>query len=149
MGTVLLALVITGSVLRIIYGPPLPTYRPPYVFTANDAHFTATFPGKPHRNEQTAGTTSIVFYHSDLADHSVAVGYLAQSAGATFDLQASVTGAAEGMHGTLLSHTSLIYHDQPAEDGVISFRAVAQSAPPLAHRYLFWRSALGSTFTED
>jgi hypothetical protein len=153
VGTVLLALVLTGSALRIIYGPPLPTHRPPYVFTASDAHFTATFPGKPHRGEQTAGTTSIVLYQSNLANHSVAVGYLALPAGATFDLQAGVTGAAKGMHGTLLSHTSLIYHDQPAEDGVISVsRAVAQVRAVVFGSSVYLFEAVGtsgSAFTED
>jgi hypothetical protein len=153
IGTVLLALEITGSTLRIINGPPLPRSRPPYVFTASDAHFTATFPGKPHRSEQTAGTASIVLYHSDLADHSVAVGYITLPAGATFDLQAGIAGAAKGMHGTLLSHTSLIYRDQPAEDGVLSAsRAVAQvrAVEFGSSVYLFEAAGTsGSAFTED
>jgi Domain of unknown function (DUF4389) len=153
VGTVLLALVITGSVLRANNGQPLPTYRPPYVFTANDAHFTATFPSKPDRSEKIAGSTSIVLYHSDLANHSVAVAYHALPAGDTFDLQAAVTGAAEGMHGTLLSHTSLTYHDQPAEDGVISVsHAVARVRAVVfgASVYLFEAAGTSaSTFTDD
>lgn len=153
VGSVLLALVITGSVVRIINERSLPTYRPPAVFTANDAHFTATFPGKPKRSEQPVGTTSIVLYESALANHSVGIGYSALPAGATFDLQAAVGGAAKGMHGTLLSHTSVIYHDHPAEDGVISLsRAVAQVRVVLfgSSLYLFEGvGTSGSAFTED
>jgi hypothetical protein len=154
VGSVLLAFVITGSVLRAINGPPLPTYRAPYTFTANDAHFTATFPGKPHRSEQTAGSTSVVLYHSDLANHSVAISYLALPAGATFDLQAGVTGAAEGMHGSLLSQTSVRYHDQPAEDGVVSVShaAVAEVRVVVFGSSVYLFEAAGSsvsTFTED
>jgi hypothetical protein len=153
VGIVLLALVISGFVLRAINGPPLPANRPPYAFTAKDAHFTATFPGKPHRSEKLVGSTSIVLYESSLASHSVAVSYAALPAGTTFDLQDAVTGAAEGMHGTLLSRTSVTYHDQPAEDGVISashgvgeVRAVAFGASV----YLFAAAgASASTFADD
>jgi hypothetical protein len=153
VGTVLLAWVITGSVIRAINGSPLPTSRRPYVFTAKDAHFTATFPGKPGRSEKVVGSTSVVLYESNLANYSVAVGYRALPAGVTFDLQAGVTAAAEGMHGTLLSNTSLVYHDQSAEDGVISIsHGVAQIRAVVFGASVYLFEAVGrsaSAFTDD
>jgi hypothetical protein len=98
----------------------LPSSAPPYSFTASDAHFTATFPGKPHRREETTEGITFIQYHADLADHAITVGYAALSAGSSLDLDAGVRAGAASAKATLVSHASLTYHDQPAADGVLA-----------------------------
>ena len=98
----------------------LPTSAPPYSFTATDAHFTATFPGKPHRSEETAEGITFIGYQADLADHSITLGYAAFPAGSSFDLEAGVRAGAAKVKATLVSRTLLTWHGQPAADGVLA-----------------------------
>ena len=99
-----------------------PSSVAPYVLTASDAQFTATFPGKPQRIEKTAaGITTVILYQSTLSDHAVAVGYLPVPEGG-FSLDGGITGAADAEKGgEVISRTTLTYQDEPAEDAVISY----------------------------
>jgi hypothetical protein len=108
LGALLFAWWIASSVVaRVGSTSNSPSSAPPYVFTASDAQFTATFPGQPQRTEKTLGTTTLIFYQSTLSDHAVGVGYLAVPASGTFSLDGGVTGAATGAGGKVLSRTSL------------------------------------------
>jgi hypothetical protein len=105
---------------------PHPVSRPPprpasgYLLTASDAHFTATFPRKPLRIEKTTGTTSVIVYLADLADHSVAIICAPVPARGSFSLNGAVNVAASAFPGgKVLSRHAITYHGQPAEDAVV------------------------------
>jgi hypothetical protein len=98
-----------------------PTPAAPYVLTARGAHFTATFPGKPHRIEKNLGTISVIAYTATLSDHVVGVTYFRLPASASFSLDRAITGMASSMSGaTVVSRRPLTYRGQHAEDAVIS-----------------------------
>jgi hypothetical protein len=91
------------------------------MLTARGAHFTATFPGKPHRIEKSLGAISVIVYTATLSDHAVAVTYFRVPASASFSLDGAITGMASSMSGgRVVSRGPLTYRGQPAEDAVIS-----------------------------
>jgi hypothetical protein len=95
-----------------------------YVLTADDAHFTATFPGKPQRTTQAAGPITVIVYMMQTGSHAVAVTYLPLSASAPVSLNGGINGAAASLPaGRVVSRHMLTYHGQPAEDAVISSSA--------------------------
>jgi len=98
-----------------------PSSAAPYVLTARGAHFTATFPAKPHRIEKNLGAISVIAYTAALSDHAVAVTYFRLPASASFSLDRAITGMASSMSGgKVVSRRPLTYRGQPAEDAVIS-----------------------------
>jgi len=100
---------------------PTPTPAAAYVLTARGAHFTATFPGKPHRIEKSLGAISVIAFTAALPDHAVGVTYFRLPATASFSLDRAITGMASSMSGgKVVSRRSLTYRGQPAEDAVIS-----------------------------
>ena len=95
-----------------------------YVLTASDAHFTATFPARPHRAARTAGTATIIAYTATLPDHAVGVTAIALPASASFSLDGGINGFAASLPGAkIVSRNSLTYLGQPAEDATISSSA--------------------------
>ena len=95
-----------------------------YVLTARDAHFTATFPARPHRAARTAGTATIIAYTATLPDHAVGVTAIALPASAPFSLDGGINGFAASLPGAkIVSRHSLTYLGQPAEDATISSSA--------------------------
>ena len=93
----------------------------PYVLTARAAHFTATFPGKPHRIKKSLGAISVIAFTATFPDHAVAVTYFRLPASASFSLDRAITGMASSMSGgKVVSRRPLTYRGQPAEDAVIS-----------------------------
>src|SRR5690348_14181007 len=100
---------------------PSPTPPSGYLLTASDAHFTATFPGKPLRIERTAGTTSVVVYLADLPDHAIEIVRAPVPASGSLSLDRAVNVAASALPGGgVVFRHSVNYHGQPAEDAVIS-----------------------------
>src|SRR5215813_6627419 len=94
----------------------------PYVLTAGDAHFTATFPSKPQRVVNTVGTTSVIVYVAQVSGHGVAVSHFSVPAASPVSLNAAINGvAANRPGGKVVSRRILTYQGQPAEDAVISF----------------------------
>lgn len=94
----------------------------PYVLTAGDAHFTATFPSKPQRVVNTVGTTSVIVYVAPVSGHGVAVTHFSVPAASPVSLNAAINGvAANRPGGKVVSRRMLTYLGQPAEDAVISF----------------------------
>ena len=95
-----------------------------YVLTASDAHFTATFPARPHRGARTVGTATVIAYTTTLPDHAVGVTYIALPASASFSLNGGINGLAASLPGAkIVSRNSLTYLGQPAEDATISSSA--------------------------
>jgi hypothetical protein len=122
VGAILFAASIAQSAVRFGSNSNTAKSAPPYVLTANDAGFTATFPGKPQRIEKTAQSGPVVLYISSLSDEAVGVAYFPVSSQTKFNLDGAVDGAAASeANGKVVSHTSISYLGQPAEDGVISF----------------------------
>jgi hypothetical protein len=102
-----------------------PSSAAAYVLTAHDAHFTATFPGKPQRTTQRLGTLTIVIYLAQVPSHGVGVTYLPLPASASFSLSGGVNGAAASLPGgKVISRRTVTYLGQPAEDATISSSAV-------------------------
>ena len=94
----------------------------PYVLTAADAGFTATFPGKPQRIEKTVASGPVVLYISSHSDETVGVAYFQVTSASGFSLDGAIDGAATSLtNGKVVSRSTVTYHGQPAEDGVISF----------------------------
>ena len=126
LGALLFAWWIAGSVAaRVGTTSSPPSSAPQYVFTASDAHFTATFPGKPQRSlgaPPAPPRGQVILYRSVLSDHEVGVIYVSVPPSPTDSLDSAVTGFATAFkQGKVLSRTSLTYQGQPAEDGVFSF----------------------------
>ena len=116
-------LLFAGSFAVAVASCGTPTSSPvsvPYVLTATDAHFTATFPRKPQRHH--VGTHGIV-YAAGTSDHVVEVLYFPAPGSFSLDrVINSIAGdTADFPGGKLVSHRMLIDQGQPAEDAVISF----------------------------
>jgi len=95
-----------------------------YALVASDAHFTATFPARPHRAARAVGTTTVIAYTTALPNHAVGVTYVALPPSASFSLNAGINGAAQSLPGArIVSRNSLNYLGQPAEDATISSSA--------------------------
>jgi len=95
-----------------------------YALAASDAHFTATFPARPHRAARAVGTATVIAYTTALPDHAVGVTYVALPPSASFSLNAGINGAAQSLPGAkIVSRNSLNYLGQPAEDATISSSA--------------------------
>jgi hypothetical protein len=94
----------------------------PYFLTANDAHFSATFPTQPQSTKTNVGGVAVVLYVSSLSDHAVGITYLPVASPSNFNLDGAISGgAAAEPHGKVVSRSSVTYQGQPAEDAVISF----------------------------
>jgi hypothetical protein len=119
LGVILLIAQITGSVLQRVNTSNSPSAAP-YVLSATDAQFIATFPGKPTRTAETEGSTSVIIYLSTLSDHAIGVTYVPLSTPGAFNLDDAINGAAQGVGGTISSRTTVTYQGQFAEDAVIS-----------------------------
>ena len=133
-----------------------------YVLTASDAHFTATFPARPHRGARTVGTATVIAYTTTLPDHAVGVTYIALPASASFSLNGGINGLAASLPGAkIVSRNSLSYLGQPAEEAIISSSAglyqirvvrfgssayVLQAAGPSASSYAHDYNVLLDTF---
>jgi hypothetical protein len=95
-----------------------------YVVTAQDAHFRATFPGKPQRVTQTVGAMTVIVYVAQVSGHGVGVTCVRLPASAPFSLNGGVNGAAASLPaGKVVSRSTLTYLGQPAEDAAISSSA--------------------------
>ena len=132
VGTVLLACWIAASVaVRAIpasrpgsAASSSPSSAAAYVLTAHDAHFTATFPGKPQRRAQAVGATKIIGYLVGASSHAVGVTYVPLPASASFSLNGDINGTAASLPaGKVTSRRALTYLGQPAEDATISSSA--------------------------
>ena len=133
-----------------------------YVLTASDAHFTATFPAQPQRDERAVETATVIAYTATLPDHAVGVESIALPAGDSFSLDGGINGAAASLPGAkIVSRNSLSYLGQPAEDAIISSSAglyqirvvrfgssayVLQAAGPSASSYAHDYNVLLDTF---
>lgn len=92
-----------------------------YALTARDAHFAATFPGKPQRTAQAAGAITVIVYLAQVSSHGVGVTYVPLPASASFSLDGGINGAAASLPaGKVISRRTLTYLGQPAEDATIS-----------------------------
>jgi hypothetical protein len=95
----------------------------PYVLISRDAHFTATFPGRPQRTVRKLGPITMVVYAADSTSHGVAVAYLQLPASASFSLNGGINGMAASLPGGhVISRKSQTYLGKPAEDATISVR---------------------------
>jgi hypothetical protein len=95
-----------------------------YALTATDAHFTATFPARPHHAARAVGTATVIAYTTVLPSHAVGVTYVSLPPSASFSLNAGINGAAQSLPGArIVSRNSLTYLGQPAEDATISSSA--------------------------
>jgi hypothetical protein len=122
VGCILFAASIASYVVGIVSTPKTTRSASPYVLTAADAGFTATFPGKPQRVEKTAATGSVLLYVSSLSDEAVGVAYFPVTSSSGFSLDGAVNGAATSLAGgKVVSRSTVIYQGQAAEDGVLSF----------------------------
>jgi len=120
-GIVLFAGWIAATVGLHAVSTPSPSPASGYLLTASDAHFTATFPRKPIRIEQTAGTTTIIVYLADLPGHAVEIIRAPVPASGSFSLDRAVNVTASALPGgEVISREGITYHGQPAEDAVIS-----------------------------
>jgi hypothetical protein len=106
-----------GPAALSVHGPAAP-----YHLTAADAHFTATFPGRPQRRTQSAGTITVITYLAQASSHAVGVTSFGLPASVPFSLNGAVNGMAASLPGgKVISRSTLTYHGQPAEDATISF----------------------------
>jgi hypothetical protein len=101
-----------------------PSSNSGYALTARDAHFTATFPARPHRAARYVSNTTVIAYTTGLRDHAIAVTYVALPPSVSFSLDGGINGAAQSLPGAqIVSRNSLSYLGQPAEDATISSSA--------------------------
>ena len=101
-----------------------PSSAAAYILTAHDAHFTATFPGKPQRRAQAVGAINIIGYLVQVSSHAVGVTYVPLPASASFSLNGDINGTAASLPaGKVTSRRTLTYLGQPAEDATISSSA--------------------------
>ena len=122
IGAILFAAQIAQFVTNAVSTSSTTHSAAPYVLTASDAGFTATFPGKPQRIEKTVASGPFVLYISSLSDETVGVAYFAVASPSAFSLDGAINGAATSLtNGKVVSRSTVTYHGQPAEDGVISF----------------------------
>jgi hypothetical protein len=98
-----------------------PTTASPYEVTATDAHFTATFPGKPQRTTRQLGGATVIAYIATAGSDAIGVTYFHLPASARFSLNAAISGAAASMPGgQVISRRSVTFLGQPAEDAIIA-----------------------------
>ena len=91
------------------------------MLTARGAHFTATFPGKPHRIEKRVGVITVIVYTAAFSDHAVVVTYARLPPLSSYSLKGGINGIAASLRGgKVVSRRSLTYLGKPAEDAVIS-----------------------------
>jgi hypothetical protein len=119
-----------GSILlRVVVSPgssstTVASSGSPYMLVANDAAFSATFPAKPQRSQQSLGTApnqlTYISYDAPVADEDVGVASFSLPESTPFELDGAITGQATSISGKVTSRSRLIYHGQPAEDGVIT-----------------------------
>jgi hypothetical protein len=120
-GIVFLAGSIAATVKVHAVYMPAPSPASGYRLTASDAQFTVTFPRKPLRIKNTAGTTTVIVYLANLPDHAVEIIRAPVPASRSFSLDRAVNVAASALPGgEVFSRHSITYHGQPAEDAVIS-----------------------------
>ena len=96
----------------------------PYVLTASDAGFMATFPAKPQRLQRSVGSLTLILYLAtgpNETEENVGVTYIPVPASTGFSLDGGIASAAGDLEGRVVSHSRLTYEGQPAEDGVITF----------------------------
>jgi hypothetical protein len=111
-------------VAALVVIPVVTSSSPGYVLAASDAHFTATFPARPHRAASVVGAATVIAYTTALSDHAVGVTYVALPPSASFSLDGAITGAAKSLPGAkIVSRNTLSYLGQPAEDATISSSA--------------------------
>ena len=81
----------------------------PYVLMASDARFSATFPAKAQRSQQSLGAAANqlteITYDAQLPDEEVAVAYFSLPESTPFDLDGAITGEAENMSGQVVSRS--------------------------------------------
>ncbi len=122
VGAILFAAQVAQFVAGVVSTSSTTRTASPYVLTASDAGFTATFPGRPQRIEKTVASGPVLLYISSLSDETVGVAYFAVTSPSGFSLDGAINGAATSLtNGKVVSHTTVTYQGQPAEDGVITF----------------------------
>jgi hypothetical protein len=95
----------------------------PYVLISRDAHFRATFPGRPQRTARKLGPITMVVYAAGSTSHGVAVAYLQLPPSASFSLNGGINGMAASLPGGhVISRKSRTYLGKPAEDATISIQ---------------------------
>jgi hypothetical protein len=95
-----------------------------YVLSARDAHFTATFPGKPQRTTQAAGAVTVIAYLAQVSSQGIGVTYVPLPASVPFSLNGGINGAVASLPaGKVISRRTFTYLGQPAEDATISSSA--------------------------
>jgi hypothetical protein len=154
VGAILLAISIAQNAVRLSTTSSTVKSGSPYVLTATDAGFTATFPGKPQRIQQTAQSVPIVLYISSRSDESVGIAYFPLGSHSSFSLVGAVDGAAASeADGKVVSRAAVSYQGQPAEDAVISFKGGVGNVRAVAigsAGYLFEGfGASASSFAKD
>jgi hypothetical protein len=122
VGAICFAIFVARDAIRFSSTSSTVNSAPPYVLAAKDAGFTATFPGKPQRIQKTVDSVPAVLYISSLSNEAVGVAYFPLGSRYAFSLDGAIDGvAASEADGKVVSHTSISYQGQPAEDAVISF----------------------------
>lgn len=117
-------LLFAAWVAALVVIPVVSSSNSGYALVANDAHFSATFPARPHRGASAVGTTTVIAYTTALSDHAIGVTYVAIPPSASFSLDAGINGAARSLPGAkIVSRNTLNYLGQPAEDATISSSA--------------------------
>jgi hypothetical protein len=94
----------------------------PYSFSASDAHFSATFPGKPRRRVVSGnGARTIIYSARPTGASAIQVQYFSVPKTSTFDLRNAPASYAASGGGVLVSRHALTYQGRPAEDATLSF----------------------------
>ena len=129
-GTVLIAGSLAATLIAHAASPPSPRPAPGappsprpagYLLVARDAHFTALFPRKPLRIQQTAGTTTIIVYLADLPGYAVGIICAPVPPPGRIHLDRAINLAATALPGgQVISRHRLTYRGQPAEDATIT-----------------------------
>jgi hypothetical protein len=115
-------LLFAGYIAALVTVSAVSSARSGYELTARDAHFTATFPGRPERVARAAGTATVIVYATTLSSHGVAVTYLLLPVSVPFSLDGAINGIAASLPGAkVAARNSLTYLGQPAEDAAITF----------------------------
>jgi hypothetical protein len=123
IGAILFAALIALFVVSAVSTPTSSPSATPYMLTASDAGFSARFPDKPQRIEKTVASGPVLLYISSLSDETVGVAFFRVNSASAFSLDGAIDGAATSLtNGKVVSRSTVTYHGQPAEDGVISFK---------------------------
>ena len=105
---------------------PTPTPTPPFV--AAESGFSAVFPATPQKQTQNVNqagiNVTVTLYLATTNDEQVAVGYEAlplapQGDAIVTGLDGAIAGSAKNVNGQVLSHSSVQFLGQPAEDAVV------------------------------